>query len=189
MKNKVIRRVVIVAVVVFAVAMIVWFFWPDRLARAKEMREELMGPNARQMDPDERRARWQEFNRQQRDLSPAERKELWADVRQKQQEQMDRYFAMSPAEKQKYLDDQINRAEEARKKREAARAAQGSANVPPPNPTFASGNPRSQEDRERLRKERLDDSTPEERAQRDQYFKDLQARRAQRGLPPIGGRR
>src|SRR5262249_14787191 len=149
------------------------------------------GPNARNMDPQERRQKWEQFRHEQEQLSSAERKELWADVRQKRQEEMKRYFAMSPSEKTTYLDAQINRMEQMRKQREAAQKAQGSAGgagsptssgaAPPGGP----GPPRSQEERERLRKERLDDSTPEERAQRDQYFKDLQARRAQRGLPPM----
>jgi hypothetical protein len=184
MSNKAVRRIIGGVVLVLVVGLLTWFLWPSRLAKARELRNELTGANARNMDPQERRQKWEQFRREQEQLSPAERKELWADVRQKRQEEMKRYFAMSPAQKTAYLDDRINRMEQMRKQREAAQKAQGgsggtAAPLGPP------GGQRSQEERERLRKERLDDSTPEERAMRDQYFKDLQARRAQRGLPAL----
>jgi hypothetical protein len=191
MSNKVVRRLIGGVVLVLVIGLVVWFCWPSPLAKAKELRNELTGPNARNMDPQERRQKWEQFRREQEQLSPAERKELWADVRKKRQEEMKRYFAMSPAEKTAHLDAQINRMEQMRKQREAAQKAQGGAggtgapNVSGAAPSGPPGAPRSQEERERLRKERLDDSTPEERAMRDQYFKDLQARRAQRGLPPM----
>ena len=44
----------------------------------------------------------------------------------------------------------------------------------------------SPEERERRRKERLDRTTPEFRARMDQFRKDMNARRQQRGLPPVG---
>ena len=192
MSNKVVRGVIGSIVLVLVVGLLVWFCWPSHLAKAKELRNELTGPNSRNMDPQERRQKWELFRREQAQLSPAERKELWADVRQKRLEEMKRYFAMSFAEKTAYLDERINRMEQMRKQREAAQKAQGApggtgaASVSGAAPPGPPGGPRSQEERERLRKERLDDSTPEERAMRDQYFKDLQARRAQRGLPALG---
>jgi hypothetical protein len=191
MNNKAVRRIIGGVVLVLVVGLVAWFLWPSRLAKARELRNELTGPNARTMDPQERRQKWEQFRREQEQLSPAERKELWADVRQKRLEEMKRYSAMSPAEKTAYLDERINRMEQMRKQREAAQKAQGApggtgaANVSGAAPPGPPGGPRSQEERERLRKERLDDSTPEERAMRDQYFKDLQARRAQRGLPAL----
>ena len=45
------------------------------------------------------------------------------------------------------------------------------------------GNPPSKEEMDRRRKQALDRSTPEERAQRDQFRRDLDNRRRQRGLP------
>jgi hypothetical protein len=46
---------------------------------------------------------------------------------------------------------------------------------------------RNPDERERRRKEMLDSTTPEERAQVDQFRKDMQARRAQRGMGPVFG--
>jgi hypothetical protein len=46
--------------------------------------------------------------------------------------------------------------------------------------------PMSDEDRDRRRKERLDQTTPEFRALMDQFRKDMAARRAQRGMPAMG---
>jgi hypothetical protein len=191
MSTKWVRPMIGGVVLVLVVGLVVWFCWPSRLAKARELRNELTGPNARNMDPQQRREKWEEFRRQQEQLSPAERKELWADVRKKRQEEMQRYFAMSPADKAAYLDNQINRTEQMRKQREAAQKALGAPGGATPNVNATAaggppGPPRTQDEREQLRKERLDDSTPEERAMRDQFFKDLQARRAQRGLQPLG---
>jgi hypothetical protein len=43
------------------------------------------------------------------------------------------------------------------------------------------------EQRENRMKQRLDDSTAEERGQRYQFFQDMKQRRAERGLPPLRG--
>jgi hypothetical protein len=61
----------------------------------------------------------------------------------------------------------------------------GAAPGAPPGPAGQVRGNLSAEDRETRRKQRLDDTTPEERAQFDQLRKDLAARRAQRGLPPL----
>jgi hypothetical protein len=51
------------------------------------------------------------------------------------------------------------------------------------------GRPRTPEERERRRQQRLDRTTPELRALTDLHRKDLEARRKQRGLPPAPGGR
>src|SRR5262245_17966078 len=153
MNNKVVRRIIGGVVLALVVGLVVWFLWPSRLAKARELRDELTGPNARNMDPQERRQKWELFRREQAQLSPAERKELWADVRQKRLEEMKRYFAMSFAEKTAYLDERINRMEQMRKQREAAQKAQGApggtgaASVSGAAPPGPPGGPRSQEER------------------------------------------
>ena len=51
--------------------------------------------------------------------------------------------------------------------------------------------PRTEEDREARRRERLDNSSPEDRAYMMEYFKALNKRREERGLEPMrrwGGR-
>jgi len=52
------------------------------------------------------------------------------------------------------------------------------------------GSPPSAEEIEKRKKQMLEHTTPEERAMRDQYRREMNLRRQQRGLPAIlGGRR
>jgi hypothetical protein len=118
---------------------------------------------------------------------------------------MDRYFALAPAEKIRYLDERINRSEKMRKewqqKGAATRGAGAKGGSPGglpggPGGGFAAGagqsggpgqrTPPTAEEREKRRKEHLDRTTPEERAQRDRFRKDMADRRKQRGLPSRG---
>src|SRR5262249_43499626 len=133
-----------------------------------------------------------------------QRRELF---RGRQQQRLKAYFAMSPREKTAYLDEQINRMEQWRRQQAAA----GPSGPRPARPPLSAeerekrrkerldlGTPGGRgrrgraEERENRRKERLDWSTPEGGARRAAFFRDLQARRQQRGLGssfPGGGRR
>jgi hypothetical protein len=169
------------------IGLAVWLFWPDsQLAKVKAMEQELARTAGDKVDPAERRRRWEEFNREQRKLSPAQRRQLGEEFRKQRQAEVDRYFKMSKAEKTRWLDQQIDRMERMRR----SRPPNGGPGAPPgaggpPGPGRGNLSP---EQRENRRKQRLDSTTPEERAQRDQLRKDLAARRAQRGLPasPFG---
>jgi len=173
------RRLAVAAVVALLVA---WWLWPDsQLVRVHELRAAASDPS---LTPDQRRQKWDEVRRASAQLSPAERDQLAAEGRRRFESEMARYAAMSPAEKKQYLDQQINREEELRRQMQKAGG-------PPPGPP--GGNtprgPQSAEDRERRRQQRLDNSTPQFRAQMDQFRKDMAQRRQQRGLPANTGRR
>ncbi len=173
-------------------------FWPDpQVAKVKALQQELV-QSGDKLGADERRQKWQELRQETEKLSPAQREQLGAEARRRRQQELDRYFTLSPAEKTHLLDQQIDRMEAARRQMQA-RGGQGRG--PGGNgPAAGNGGPPggdrgglSSEEREQRRKQRLDSTTPEERAHRDQFFKDLGARRAQRGLsafgPGFGGRR
>jgi hypothetical protein len=172
------------------VVVLAWLFWPDRrLAQAKALQKELFSPAARDMSEEQRRQKWQQYRQLTEKLSAAQRDQLAQEARKRRQAEMGRYFAMSPAEKTKYLDDQIRRMEQARKQREAN--GQGSGGAGGGQQQGGSGarqgsGDRSAASRDQSRQQRLDSSTPAERALVAQYRKDLGARRAQLGLPPLG---
>jgi hypothetical protein len=155
----------------------VWHFWPNRhLARAQELRGQLAGDAGRSLSAEERRELWSQLRAEAKKLSPEERRNLW---REQQQKRMKEYFALSGQEKVAFLDAQINRMEQWR--REQAQAGGDGAPAWGQQKRFL-----SPEDRDKRRRERLDLTTPEERAMRHEFFKDLQARRQQRGLGSFG---
>ena len=180
------RKQVLTAAAVLAallLALALWRFRPDpQLAKVKALQQDLARTAADNADPAERRRRWEEFNRERQKLSPSQRKDLFAEFRKRRQAEIDRYSKMSKADKTGWLDRQIDWEEQARRSRAANRGAGGPPR--PPGPGGPGQGNLSAEDRENRRKERLDSTTPEERAESDQLRKDLAARRAQRGLPP-----
>ena len=173
-----------------------WAVRPDpHLARARELQKELFSREAKNLPPDQRKTKFEAYRNEMKQLTDAQKRELFAPMRERQKAQMARYFAMSPQEKVRYLDEQVDRSERVRKEREQRARATGGQPGGGPGGGFgfgpgggpggkAGGTPPSAADIEKRRKQRLDDTTPEERAQRDQFRRDLDARRRQRGLPP-----
>src|SRR5205085_12338428 len=94
-----------------------------------------------------------------------------------------RYSQMSAAEKTRYLDERIDQMEKMRQQ-----FAQRNPNAAGQTPTGGAGQgPRnganlSAEERDKRRKERLNDTTPEFRALMDNFRKDMASRRQQRGM-------
>jgi hypothetical protein len=160
-----------------------------QVARAKELQRELFGQEGRNLSPEERGQKRQELRQVRQKMTPAQRRELTAEMRKRQRERMARYFALSAAEKEHYLDDQIQRMEEARQARQAAGGGPpgSSGGGGPPGGEQRGGWGRSAAERDQRRQARLDSTTPEERAQFTQFMRDLSARRAQLGLPTRGG--
>jgi hypothetical protein len=165
-----------------------------RVERLRRMRDEVFSPAALQASPQERREKMDAFRKEQEKLSPEERKEVWADLRKEREKELERYHKMSKEEKDAYLDERIDQMEARRAAWQNSNGAGRGAERTGASPENRGARSNlSAEDRERRRKDMLDSTTPEQRALRDQFFKDLQARRVQRGLPgsawgPMGGR-
>lgn len=191
---------------------LIWAVRPNpHMARAKALQQELFTAGAKALSPDERKAKFVEFRNEMKQLSDDQKWELGAPMREKQKAEMNRYFAMSAKEKVQFLDERIDRMERMRKSWEKTGGKGGNGGGPfgpggPPRGTVGAvsggatgqGNragaagappgrsPPSPADREQRRKQLLDRTTPEDRAQMDQFRRDLNARRAQRGLPVTG---
>ena len=156
-----------------------------RLAEIRQKREEMMSKMQEITDPEEKKRLWGEFRESMKDLTPEQRRALGADARKRREEEEKRYYTLSDEEKAQWLDRQIDRMEEMKKRWDSMADKNGNGNqVLLGNGQNNKGNwaNLSNEEKEQRRKQNLDRSTPEERARRDQIRKDLAARRAQRGL-------
>ena len=169
---------------------------PDpNLKRVRQLQQEFA--QGKDLTPEQRRERGQQMREAMAKLSPSQRETLFAEGQQRFQQELERYHRLSPAEKARYLDERINREEERRRQ-----FAQRNQNANGPRPggggpgAFGAGpggsggragQPPSAEEREKRRKERIDRTTPEFRALMDQFRRDMNARRQQRGLPVRGG--
>jgi hypothetical protein len=189
------RRLVAAAALLLLLAGIgaaVWLLWPDaHLAHAQELRRQLADESARTLSADQRRDLRRQLGEEMRQLSPDQRRKLWGDQRGRFKEQLDKFFKMSKQEQTAFLDQQIDRMEQARRQRERERAGQGHGGGQQANGAgFGGWRPTGPDERERRRRERLDQATPEERAQFAEFFQQLNARRQQRGIPGggFGGR-
>lgn len=112
---------------------------------------------------------------------------------------IDRYFALPPEQRMAEIDRQIDEEETWRKAFEAGQAVMravgggqqaqpgGQSATPPGQGNAGQGNPswgsRSEEERNRWRKNMVDRTTPEERARYTEWRRARDARREQRGLP------
>jgi hypothetical protein len=166
------KKWLLLALVVLLLGLTAWFFWPDPLAGARQKLAE-----ARTLPREKRRDAVREALK---DLSRDQRRRLFSegrDARRKRWlENMKKYFAMSPGDKTKHLDDLIDRMEEWRKRRQEERPQRADNNPPQQRRRL------SAEERERRMKQRLDNSSPEERAMRFQFRRDMQNRMLQRGI-------
>ncbi|SRR5579871_3419232 len=170
-----------------------WYFRPDpRLAAVKTMQQELFGPAGRQLAPDERRLKFQQLRDAVSQLSPQQRQGLRSEGMRRRGEEMHRFFKMAPAEKTQYLDELIAREQRRRQERTAAGQGPGWGNGPPdgaPGPNRRGPNDGlSPQDRDKRREDFLDSVPATQRNEWMEFRKELNARRQQLGLPPVGGR-
>ena len=174
------RRITLASLaVLLMIIAVIWYCWPnDRVAALRQLRAQLIGEAGRQLTPEQRRHLGGQLRETLRQLTPLERRELDKERR----EQLKRYFSISKKDKIAYLDKQIQRMEAARRQWQAqANQRSGNVNFGPRMRTLDS------EERDKRRRDRLDFSTAEDRADRAQFRKDLEQRRAQLGLPPMVG--
>jgi hypothetical protein len=160
---------------------------PDpNLEKVKQLRDEFAA-HGKEWSPEQRQEKGKQMGEAMAKLSPSQRNTLAAEGRQRFQQDLERYSRMTPAERTHYLDERINQSEQMRRQF----AQQNPTGGPRPggggSGNFGAGpggSGSSPEDRERRRKERLDQTTPEFRALMDQFRKDMNSRRQQRGMPP-----
>jgi hypothetical protein len=164
---------------------------PDpNLKKVQQLRADFAA-HGKEWSPDDRQAKGKQMRDAMAKLSPGQRDAMAAEGRKRFQQELERYSKMSRQDKNHYLDDRINQMEKMRQ--QMAQRNQGGTGGPGtfgagPGGPGGRGQGMSAEQREQRRKERLDQTTPEFRALMDQFRKDMNARRQQRGLPSMGGR-
>ncbi len=159
--------------------MLIWCLWPDRrLDEVKALRAELFSDQGKKLSADERKGKFEALRKASENLSPAQKQQLAKEGQKRFEQQLQGYAKMSKKEQLAYLDEQIDRMKKAPQKGGPAKGGLGSANF------AANKKSLSNADREHLRKQRLDATTPELRALMTQYRKDMQARMAARGVTP-----
>ena len=196
------KRIVWTVILLMLVGAVYWAWRAWRVdPQVKKVQEMQAALFAEGTPPEQRRANFAAFRTEMEKLTPQQREQIGRQMRQQFETRMDQrlgeYFAMGPAQRVAFLDQQINEMEQRRKDfeqfRAQAQAAQG-ANAAA-GQTQGQNNANSQgrgdrptrtaQERAQARKSRLDRSTPTQRAQRSAFFEDMQKRRAQLGLPPM----
>ncbi len=185
------RRRCLISGAITLFVVVAWFAWPSGdLERVKAMRRELFREESKKLPPEERSAKWKELRAATERLSAAQQNELAKEGMQRFQAELSNYAKLAPKEQTRYLDQQIDKMEAGRKKMNQAK---GKSDAPGASQQNGGANQKkkdgkslSGEERERFRKQRLDNSTPEFRALTDRYRKDMQKRLQQRGIQSTG---
>lgn len=158
-----------------------------QVAELQKLREETFD-RVDQMSDEQRRSQFQEFRQRVEGLSENQRRQFFESSREGFQqamvERMDQFFAMTPKEQSKRLDELIDRTEERRANRDQAAGGGGAG--------WGRGGGRGDmtgAQRDQRSKERLDRSTPEMRAKMDRFRDMMNDRREKRGLESIDGGR
>jgi hypothetical protein len=176
---------IIVLVLIVGVGWAAGFFDSDpQVAELQQFRDEAL-KRADDMPEEERRAQFEGFRKKVRELSDEQRHKFFESSRSQFQQfamkRMNNFFAKSPEEQQQSLDQMIDRMEEWRQQRadngNGDRGDRGNR-----------GNMSPQQQDQR-RKQGLDRTTPEMRANMDRFRDMLNDRRQERGLDPIQGGR
>jgi hypothetical protein len=151
---------------------------------------------------------FEELKKREQGLSPDQREALRQQrekdrkaFEERQQQEMDRFFALSSQEQQAELDQKLDRmqgkGEGRRGDGDQGKGPRGGDGGTPKDGASSGGDAKggqggrsfSPEQRDNMRREWLNHSTPEQRAQRSNYHMMMQDRAQQRGVtPPSGGR-
>ena len=206
-KRRTLVRAGAIMLLLVGIACAVWATLPNRhVKKAQALREELFSEKGKSLPPEERIAKFDALKTEMAQLTDEQKAEMFAPMREKRKAEMKQYFTMSPEEKTRTLDERIDRDEKRRQERvkdvngnpiaglnssqNGGAGANGGGGrglaTSPGNPIGASGkmgdSAPTSDDILKRRKERLDNSTPEERAQMDLYRKEMRDRREARGL-------
>lgn len=201
--------VAIAAVLVFASGALGWWFYPreDRqVAEIRALGQKLFSEENQNLSNEERDQLRRDLREKARDLTEEQRDALREDMEKRFDERLDEFFKLPVDQRVAYLDKQIDEWE--KRRAEWAKRAQARGNRKDGSPRGqrggggggegggnrgqrqgGPGGGRSTEQRQQRSRDRLDKSTPEQRAKRAEYFRALDQRRQERGLPGPGGGR
>ncbi len=189
----------------------VWVFTSEsQVDKVRRLQKEMFAEEAKKLPNEQKKENWKQLRAETDKLSPKERNDLFADAMKKKAEELDKFFKLPPEKQLEEIDKKIDQMEEFRKKLEsgdfagfggfggkgrrgsgpggAALAANPGANpgggqgFQGKGPGGWGGKARSQEERDMFRKNMLDATTPQFRAQMGEYRRQLGNRMQQRGI-------
>lgn len=187
----------------FAAGWLVWANMEDpKVTEVKALQQELFSDA--NLDDAARRERFGQLREKMDGLTEEQRDairgSMFEGFRQRENARMAEYFALPADQRVAYLDAEIKQMED-RRKQWAARRNSGDDRGPPgggrggfggrggqgggPGGGGRGGPGQDPQERKDRQRNRLDNSTPTERAQRTAYFEDMAKRREELGLPPM----
>src|SRR5262249_46825275 len=138
----------------------VWVFayyrQDQQLARAQELRQQLTGEAGRKLTADQRRDLRKRYGEELKQLSPEQRRELAKNRREAMHDKLKKFFQLSKKDRTAAVDQDIDRMEKMRKQRAAAGSGSGAAGPKGPG-ARGGGPPPNSQDREHMRRQRLDE--------------------------------
>jgi transposase-like protein len=158
-----------------------------QIGAVKQLQAELFKPG---ITPQQRGTVWERVRKEMGQLSDEQRQEIRQQMRDNMERRIDStvaaYFALPKDQRVAYLDKQIKQWDQVQKQMGAWRAQAGQSGQSG-GPAAGPGGPPSNDANARAtsRNQRLDNVTPEQRAQRNVFISDFVSRRAQLGLPPL----
>jgi hypothetical protein len=191
------KKVLIAAAAVAVLAGLAWAFLPAgedaQVAKVVELQEKLFGEE-RQIPPEERRKAFEELRTEADKLTPEQRGQMMRDhpppFMREMQQNIVAFFDLSEDQRKAELDKRIDEMEQRRREWEKRRAERGAGNGGglggrgggPPGGFGRTTDPKQ---RNQMRKQMLDNTSPQQRAMFSEYLKQLEQRRKERGLPPM----
>jgi hypothetical protein len=185
-KNK---KTVLALLIVFSLGGVVWALLPPgpdpQMVKVQQLQEKMF--DAKTTD-EQRRAMFGEMRQEAEKLTEEQRMQLMREnpFAKRMQQTVVAYFDLPPQDRKAALDKDIDRFEKMRKDMEKRRASGDRPPGPPGPPGGGRGNMDAGQ-RDQFQKRMLDNTSPTERAMFSEYFKDMESRRKERGLPPLGG--
>lgn len=178
------KRLIILSVLVVALGSSIWITWahprPDPQVEAVKA---LIPKDISKIPQEDRRETFQKIREATSKLSPQQRSEVFQDRRQKMADRLREYSKLPKKEQIVFLDKEIDRFDEIQKRWKKGSTTQTGQKGKQDRQRDRRN--MSSEERENRKRNRLDSTTPEDRALFTKFVKDMRERRKERGLPPL----
>lgn len=166
----------------------------QNLAKVEALAQTLAADQTRKLPEPQRQELRTEMRTAMSQLTAQQRGQFFSAQRQRRTDEMKKVLKMPKQQQIAHLDREIKQSEERRRQFQQMQKAKGASSSGTSPPTFGfpggagKGRPSDPAQRELRSKQRLDRTTPEERAVSSEYRKLVNQRRTHLGLPPSTGR-
>jgi hypothetical protein len=163
------------------------------LDKIRELQSQLYSEEGRKLPEEQRNELRAQYEQERAKLTEEQRNELRVEQMNAFEARMDRFFSLTRAEQIEHLDAEIDRWDAMRKRWEEERAARAAAQAAQGGSATEGEDSNSGQSRQRTGGSDsgrsffswFDSMTPQARAKFDEYRRQIDDRRRERGLPPI----